>query len=30
VDGYACHGDDLCGLVAQRELTVSIVDHFGE
>src|SRR5215217_433337 len=30
VDGNASQGDDLFGLVTHRELTVPIVDHFGE
>src|SRR5215203_2678696 len=30
VDGHARQGDDLCGLVTHRELTVSVVEHLGE
>ena len=30
MDGYACHSDYFSGLVTQRELTVSVVEHLGE
>jgi hypothetical protein len=30
VDGHPRQGDDFVGLVTHRELTVFVVDHFGE